>query len=462
MRTLQDIATALDRGQTSAAALAEQCLARATAPDGEGARVFVALDRDRIMAQAAASDKLRAHGIVPSPLAGIPVSVKDLFDVQGEVTRAGSRVLAGGKPALSDAPVIARLRAAGAVLFGRTNMSEFAYSGVGLNPHYGTPANPFDRNTGRVPGGSSSGAAVSVSDGMAAVALGTDTGGSCRIPAALCGTVGYKPTQFRISRNGCTPLSTSLDSIGSLGASVACVALVDRIMAGEYSYEDPSATRHLSLNGCRLGAPRTFVLDDLDNRVAQAYERALKLVSKAGASIHDVEMPLLTRISGLTKHGGIVAAEASAWHRDHIAAHGALYDPRVRARIEAGLTQSAADYIDVLSLRASLIAQFDAATAEFDALIMPTTPIVAPAISECEKDEEFRRLNGLLLRNSYIGNIMDRCAISLPCHLAGDAPVGLMLIGKHGADAPLLALAASIEQALGNARPEPSRTAPKH
>ena len=231
--TVAQLAAKLDSGAASAQSLAESCLDAIGDPAGEGCRAFLHIDRDKTLDQAGSSDLMRGYGVVPSRLAGIPISIKDLFDVAGEVTRAASTILADRPAATQDAPPIARLRAAGAVFIGRTNMTEFAFSGIGMNPHYGTPASPWDRATGRVPGGSTSGGAVSVADGMAALAIGSDTGGSCRIPAALCGIVGFKPTASRISRDGAFPLSRSFDSIGSLGQSVACVAFADAIMAGE-------------------------------------------------------------------------------------------------------------------------------------------------------------------------------------------------------------------------------------
>jgi len=206
MKPILTLAGELAAGKTTSQALVEDALTRIAVPSGEGARVFLRTHRESALAEAKASDALRAHGIVPSPLAGIPVSVKDLFDVAGDITRAGSKVLADAAPATADATAVRRLRQAGAIIVGRTNMVEFAFSGLGLNPHYGTPKNPWDRATGRIPGGSSSGAAVSVSDGMAAMGLGTDTGGSVRIPAALCGLAGFKPTARRISKDGTFPL----------------------------------------------------------------------------------------------------------------------------------------------------------------------------------------------------------------------------------------------------------------
>jgi aspartyl-tRNA(Asn)/glutamyl-tRNA(Gln) amidotransferase subunit A len=444
MQTIAAAAEALASGTTTSVKMAEACLARATDPSGEGKRVFIALSPDKVRAQAAASDALRRHGVVPSPLAGVPVSVKDLYDVQGEVTAAGSKALADSPPAVRDAPAIARLRAAGAVLMGRTNMTEFAYSGVGLNPHYGTPSSPWDRKTGRIPGGSSSGAAVSVADGMAIAGLGTDTGGSCRIPAALCGTVGWKPTARRIPLDGVTPLAFSLDSLGSMGASVGCVALIDQIMAGE-------PVRLLTpptLRGRRLGVLKTVVLEGMDPQVAQSYQRSLSALSKAGALLIDVAIPAVQRMPIVAVKGGLAGAEASGWHKDLIAAKGNLYDPRVRTRIELGFTQSAADYLGAVAARRVLIDAFDAATLPFDALVMPTCPIIAPPLAAFDKDEEFGRINQKLLRNTLIGNVMDRCSISLPCHRPGEACVGLMLVGERGADHALLSLSAAIEAVL--------------
>src|SRR5579864_3980633 len=245
--TVLGLAADLAAGRTSSRALVETALARIADPAGEGARTFTRVYADRARAAADAQDQLRNAGYAASLLAGLPVSIKDLFDVAGEQTLAGSKALDDRPPAARDAPVVARLRAAGAVLIGRTNMTEFAFSGVGINPHFGTPGNPHDRRL--IPGGSSSGAAVSVGDGAAIVAIGSDTGGSVRIPAALCGIVGFKPTKRRIPRGGVIPLSTTLDSIGPLANSVGCCAIADAVMAGEA----PSAPAPWPALGLRLG-----------------------------------------------------------------------------------------------------------------------------------------------------------------------------------------------------------------
>jgi len=443
-KTIAQLEDELKTGKSSAERLASACLERIEEPSGEGARAFLHVDRDKLVEMAGISDRLRARGVAPSPLAGVPISLKDLFDVAGETTQAGSTILADAPPAEQDAPVIARLRAAGAVFVGRTNMTEFAFSGVGLNAHYGTPANPWDRATGRVPGGSTAGGAVSVSDGMAALAIGSDTGGSCRIPAALCGLTGYKPTARRIPLDGVFPLSKSLDSIGALGWSVACVALADAIMAGE----DTAAPNPPSPSRLRLAVPKGFVMKDMDEAVSSAFDAALKGLRDNGAHIDEIAIEEIDGLPSIQKGGGIVTAEALAVHRERIASHGAAYDPRVRSRIEMAHDVSAADYIQFADKRRELIARFSRSMAEYDAMILPTVPIVAPPFSAFEADEDYVRLNRLLLRNPGCFNLLDGCAISLPCHGAGDAPVGLMLASSQGRDRSLLAVAMAVERLL--------------
>ena len=306
--TLPVLAADLAAGRTTSSTLVEEALARIANPAGEGRRTFVKVYADAARAAADAQDRLRTAGYVASPLAGLPVSIKDLFDVAGDVTLAGSRALDDMPPATADAPIVARLKAAGAVIIGRTNMTEFAFSGVGINPHYGTPGNPHDRSL--IPGGSSAGAPVSVADGMAAVAIGTDTGGSVRIPAALCGLVGFKPTQFRVPRDGAVPLSTTLDSIGPIGVSVACCALTDTIMAGE-PCEVPAA---MPPDGLRLGIPKTVMLEDLEMPVASAFERAVSALARAGVRIVELPLEMLGDYARISIKGGLPVAEAFAWH----------------------------------------------------------------------------------------------------------------------------------------------------
>jgi aspartyl-tRNA(Asn)/glutamyl-tRNA(Gln) amidotransferase subunit A len=436
--TIGQLAADLAAGRTTSRTLTEEALDRIGDAKGEGKRAFIKVYETQALAAADASDVLRKAGIVASPLSGIPVSIKNLCNVAGEITLSGSRALDDAPPAEEDAPVVARLRAAGAVIVGSTNMSEFAFSGVGFNPHYGTPGNPADRK--RVPGGSSSGAAVSVADRMAVAALGTDTGGSVRIPAAVCGIVGFKPTARRVPIDGVVPLSTSLDSIGPLANSVECCAIVDAVFAGE-PIEVPEAV-HLA--GLRFAVPRHFVMDDLHPVVAKAFERALKTLTAKGAKVEEIDLPQLDELPAINAKGGFAASEAYAWHKELIARRGGDYDPLVAPRIRRGAEMSAADYIELLGKRADLQKRVAAVTANYDAVAMPTCAIVAPTLDEVATPEGFTRKNMLLLRNTTVGNFLDRCSISLPCHEAGELPVGFMLMGEAMADKRLLAMARSV------------------
>jgi len=436
--TIQQLAADLAAGRTSSRALTEAALARIEDPKGEGKRAFVKVWREVALAAAGASDAQRKAGLVPSPLAGIPVSVKNLCNVRGETTLAGSTALDDAAPAMEDAPVVARLRAAGAVIVGSTNMSEFAFSGVGFNPHYGTPGNPADRK--RVPGGSSSGAAVSVADQMAVVALGTDTGGSVRIPAAVCGLVGFKPTARRVPIDGVVPLSTTLDSIGPLANSVECCAIVDAVFAAE-PISIPEAA---PLAGLRFAVPKHFVMGDLDPVVARAFERACKALAAKGVRVDHIDLPQLDELPPINAKGGFAASEAYAWHKELIGRRGADYDPFVAPRIRRGAEMTAADYIELLARRADLQKRVSAVTVNYDATIMPTCAIVAPTLDEVSTADGFTRKNMLLLRNTTVGNFLDRCAISLPCHTAGELPVGFMLMGEAMADKRVLGIARSV------------------
>jgi aspartyl-tRNA(Asn)/glutamyl-tRNA(Gln) amidotransferase subunit A len=439
--TLADLATDLAAGRASSRSLVEACLERIADPAGEGRTTFLHVDKGAVLAQADAMDLLRSSGAAPSRYGGIPVSIKDLFDIAGQVSRAGSTVLANRPAATRDAASVARLRRAGFVLIGRTNMSEFAFSGLGLNPHYGTPRNPWMRAEGHIPGGSSSGAAISVTDGMAHGALGTDTGGSCRIPAAFTGLVGYKPTARRVPQAGAVPLSTSLDSIGPIARSVACCATLDAILANDI----PPPDLLVELSGMRFAVPTTFVLEDMDSDVAAHFERSLSRLSAAGARIERIDVPEFAGIPAINAKGGFSAAESYAAHRVLIESNGPAYDPRVLTRIQRGAIQSAADYIDLLAARKAFIAAVEARIARFDALLFPTTPIVPPRIAALQSDDEFFRVNGLALRNPAVINLLDGCAISIPNHEEGEPPTGLMLACAGGLDRQLLRCAAAAE-----------------
>jgi len=448
MRTLDQLAADLAAGRLTSRELVERSLAAISDPAGEGARTFISVDAEGARAAADLADLQRKRGRAVSPLAGIPFSSKDLFDLAGEVTRAGSKVLNGAAPASADAVAIARLKAQGMIVIGRTNMTEFAYSGVGLNPHYGTPRSPFDRATGRIPGGSSSGAGVSVADGMVSLAIGTDTGGSCRVPASYCGIVGYKSSHGRVPLTGTYPLSFSFDSIGPLANSVACCAKADAIMAGDWD----GAVPERAVQGLRLSVLRDVVLDGLAPQVEQAFGRALALLAEEGARLSDMAFPELRDIPAVNTKGGIVAAEALAAHRRLMTARGADYDPRVRTRIEPAQGISAAYYLDYTARRRDMTRLFAARFDGADAVILPTTLNTAPAIAELAEDKDYMRFNAMSLRNTYVGNFLNGCAISLPMERPGEAPCGLMLMAPWGSDRALFGVAAAVERALQRGR----------
>jgi aspartyl-tRNA(Asn)/glutamyl-tRNA(Gln) amidotransferase subunit A len=442
--TLAALAAALRSGGTTAEQLARDALARIADPAGQGGVTFLAVDAAGALDAARAADTRRRAGRAASPLDGIPVSIKDLFDVAGQVTTAGSVALAGTPPAARDATAVARLRAAGAVLIGRTNMTEFAFSGIGLNPHHGTPLSPFERGTGRIAGGSSSGAAASVADGMAHAALGTDTGGSLRIPAAFCGLAAFKPTAFRISRDGAYPLSASLDSVGPIARSVACCAAVDAILADAAPVTPRSDARLL-----RLAVPEGRLTDALDAPVAAAFEAALVRLAGRGARIEHVRSAAVEDALAAGVQGIIASAEAWAVHRAGFGRLAVRYDPRVARRVRAGAEIGGAEYVAAVRLRGALCAAWDAECARFDAMLAPTVACVAPPLAPLERDERaYARADLRALRNTSVVNALDGCALTLPCHAAGDAPAGLMAFAPAGRDRALLAAGMAMEGAL--------------
>lgn len=421
----------------------EQALVKIADPAGEGARACLTVYADDARKAADAADARIKSGSARGPLDGAVITIKDLFDVKGEVTRAGSRVLAArGKPAAADAAIVTRLREAGAVIAAKTNMTEFAYSGLGANPHFGTPGNPADRT--RVPGGSSSGAAVAAADGIGEIAIGTDTGGSTRIPAAFCGVTGFKPTVKRVPRTGAFPLSFTLDSIGPIARSVADCANADAVLAGE----TPSPLAAIDLKGVRAGLVQGYPIEGLDETVGKAYPLALaKLGSHWKAA--DITLKALDVMYTANERGGVAPPEAYAIHRTLLAEAGEGVDPNVRMRLLRSEKTSAADYILALRDRESGIAQMDAVFDQVDVLVMPTVQIVAPSMDEVSTAESFTRRNVQALMNTAIWNFFDTCAISLPIRLGNALPCGLMLVGRHGGDRKLLAVAAAVERQLG-------------
>jgi aspartyl-tRNA(Asn)/glutamyl-tRNA(Gln) amidotransferase subunit A len=423
----------------------EEALHRIANPTGEGLRACPTVYANAARAAADAADARSRSGISLGPLDGAIVTIKDLFDIAGEPTRAGSKILAEeARPASKDAAIVRRLRAAGAVIVAKTNMSEFAFTVIGANPHFGTPRNPADRT--RVPGGSSSGAAVAVADGMCEIAIGSDTGGSVRIPAGLCGVVGFKPSRQRISVEGLFPLSFSLDSIGPLGVSVADCAKADAVIAGvEWDAEAFDAPAE-DLAGVRFGVAEGLPLEGLDDMVSSAFAAALARLEAANARVVSENIPLFADMTAVNARGAISPVEACAIHRDRVSRRKADIDPNVRVRIERGCTVTAADYIYMLRERETLVRKMDQHLLDLDALVMPTTATVAPTIAAVADPDEFGRCNGVLLRNASIGNFFDLCAISLPLQAA--PPVGLMLLARNRQDGRLLRIAAAVEKVL--------------
>ncbi|HEY3778952.1 MAG TPA: amidase [Rhizomicrobium sp.] len=440
-RTIRPLNAAIAAGQTSCAAVVEAALLRAKDPCGEGRWTFRAL-REDALADARAQDRFRAGGVASSPLAGLPVSIKDNIDLTGDVTAGGSKLLEDAPPARSDAAATTRLRAAGAVIVGRTNMSELAFSGIGYNRFFGTPANPWDRATRRIPGGSSSGAAISVTDGMAVVAIGTDTGGSVRIPAALTGLAGFKPTQARVPRDGVLPLSTLLDCVGPLAWNVADCALVDGILAGD------SAPLPRADGALRLCTADDFMLERADETVHTAYAEARRILLHEGAGIAPLPPGAFDEMTAYVRRGSFSGAQAWARFGELIRARPEDIDARIAERISRGATITQADLDANARERARMMERFERAMNSFDALIAPTVPIVAPKIADMENDEHFRQANALILRNPMVANLLDAPSLTIPCHVPGTAPVGLMLVGPRMSDRRLLALGLQLERQL--------------
>jgi aspartyl-tRNA(Asn)/glutamyl-tRNA(Gln) amidotransferase subunit A len=444
MKSILDLENDLQLGRTTSRELVENSLSKIQDNNGEGQRVFLKVHAESARAEADVQDRLRESGSIRSPIAGLPFSVKDLFDTEGHVTTAGSKILRNAAPATQDAPAVDRLSKAGGINIGRTNMTEFAYSGIGINPHFGTPKNPWDRKTGRIPGGSSAGAAVSVTDGMSSFALGSDTGGSIRIPSSFCGLTGFKPTTRRVPATGAYPLVPTLDTAGPLAPTVSCCAILDSILTGE----EPKTPHTITVTKLRLAVPQTLVLDNLDKQVSSCFSKTLQTLSAAGAHIIDIPFAALGDIPKINA-GGSIYAEAYVAHRNQIEEYADEYDPRVRSRLLRTRDISAVDYLVAMKEREKLIEEAKKVTGQFDAIIMPTTPIIAPSIKALEEDTDlYFKTNALSLRNTFCFNFLDRCALSIPIHSSGDAPVGLMIVGETLGDKQLLSIGLAIEKAL--------------
>ncbi|MHC4053330.1 amidase family protein [Bradyrhizobium sp. 25ACV] len=430
-----------DSSHPSAAARLEAALARIRSPEAKD--VFTAVFADSSRWEAEAADRRAAAGASRGPLDGRIVSVKALFDVAGTVTNPGSAVLRRLPPASEDAEVVKRLRAAGAIVVGKTQMTEFAFSALGTNPHDGTPGNPRDR--ARVPGGSSSGAAVSVIAGMADIAIGSDTGGSLRIPAALSGAVGFKPTSGFVPTTGAFSLSSSLDTIGPIAANVTDCFVADQILSGEGT---PSPLRPASPGTFRLNVARGRLFDRCEPEVLAAFEKAMERLRSGGLQIKEGTIEAaLDDLAQIDKIGTFPSIEVGATLRSlGISALDGV-DPRTRVRIEACAGILATDYVRMMRLREVAIRSFEQCFGNNEVFVLPTTPIRAPLLSSVAEDAAFHDLNGLVLRNPRIANLLDCPSISLPLPVDG-LPVGLMLIGRRNADRRLFEIAASVEALL--------------
>ena len=444
--TIASAQAALQSGDVTSVDLVSAAFSEIEKDEGEGSRTFIRTFKNSAITQAAASDALRKMGVPQGPLAGIPVSVKDLFDIEGEPTTAGSLSLSKtAEPAEQDAIVMARLRAAGAIFLGHTNMTEFAYSGLGINPHFGTPLNGWDRQIGRVPGGSSSGAAVSVRDRMAVVAIGTDTGGSVRIPAAFNRLYGFKPSFGRHSLEGVFQLSRSLDTVGPIANSMACCRLIDHLMAG---LPVPEADVR-PLVGMRFAILETIALDGLDVEVAGSFVRALEQIAKAGARLERIKVDAIDNFTKIARLGSLIGPEAHHELRGKLRENGDLIDPRVRIRIEAAKKISSADYIEMLDLQQDMKQRTHVATRNYDAVLMPTVAVTPPELKPLlASDELYGETNLKILRNTALVNLLGRPAASIPIGGRDNAPVGMMIMGEMGEDANVQDIAESIDQSL--------------
>lgn len=425
--------------------LIQQSIEKIKNDQANAAQAYISVDEDMALLAAKTADLARQSGYTASLLAGLPVSIKDLFDVKNQVTGSASNVLASQDPATQDAAAVHLLRQAGAVLLGRTNMSEFAFSGLGLNPHYGTPT--YADSFQRIAGGSTSGGAVSVALGHSVAALGSDTGGSLRIPAAFCGLVGFKSSSGRISTEGAFPLSYSFDTLGSITKTVEDNIIVDEILSEQKFHHSP-----VKLNQLNIAISDDYFFDGVDTTVLQAFQESIQTLKAHGVNFHKVDLSALYEIPKINHAGGLTAAEAWFIHRELLSdlEKYSLYDPRVAQRIVRGQKIIASDYLLIQQQRKHLIEQVSKTLSGFDALLYPTVAIVPPLLEALEKDDElFFSTNALVLRNSTVMNFLDGCALSLPCHKAPQLPVGLTVAGLHGQDHHILNISLRIEDALG-------------
>jgi aspartyl-tRNA(Asn)/glutamyl-tRNA(Gln) amidotransferase subunit A len=441
--TIVAAAARLSAGATTSAELVERSL-EAVAAHSARTNAFVTTDPDGARHAARVADAARASGHYLGPLHGIPISLKDLIDVAGVVTTAGSRVLRDRIPSVT-APIVSRLTDAGAILIGRTNLHEFALGTTSDNSAFGPVRHPLDPT--RSAGGSSGGSAAAVATGMGLGSIGTDTGGSVRIPAAACGLVGLKPSFGEVPLDGVIPLSPSLDHVGPLARTVQDAAWLHAVLSG-VNLETISPPSLASLRLCRL---TSYFAAPLDETVGAAFHAALARLTAAGTRVLEAEVAHTAVIADV--YVRIVLPEAAHWHASYLETRADDYTPLVRARIEHGRTIPAASYLDAQAVRTGLRAAVDAALDDCDALVLPTLPIVAPPLGaemitiDPAGGGEPISVRLAMLKHTQLFNLTGHPAISLPMATAG-LPAGLQLVGHRHATARLLEVAAACEAVL--------------
>lgn len=444
METIAQISKKLRKGKLDAVDLTERILDAIRSCDDQA--IFIDVLADRAVSEAKAARRRLRAGKPASILDGVPIGWKDLFDLKDRVTTAGSIVLKSEPPAKADAAMVAAGKAAGMIAIGTLNMTEFAYSAIGLNPHYGTPRNPHDVKLHRAPGGSSSGSAVAVAKGLLPVAIGTDTGGSIRVPAAFNGLVGYKSSTGHYDMNGVFPLSRSLDSLGPIAQTVEDCMLVDRVLRSS----NKTISKRAVL-GMEFIVPTNIMFDDIEDSVQTNFEDALKRISKAGGKIRRKAIPAFDQFFELQKtHGNVSAAEVLHFHWKRVNGPDALrMDARVVKRIKSAETMMAVDLVEILLQRKAMIAACD----EFlgDAiLICPTTPHVAMDIEPLEADMDlFSQVNNKTAHGTRMGNFLDWCGLAIPSGVDhGGMPTSVMLSATHGKDGQLLGSGLALESLI--------------
>ncbi len=443
---IAELATLIRRGELSPLELTELYLERIEQYN-PALNAYLAVTAERARAQARAAEAQIAAGTYLGPLHGIPLAFKDLVDVAGLPTTGGSTLLSDNIAA-TDATIARRLFAAGAVLLGKTHLVEFAFGGTGVNHHYGTPVNPWDPELHRLPGGSSSGSGVAVAAGLAPAALGSDTGGSVRIPASFCGLTGLKPTFGLLPNTGILPLDPTLDSIGPLCRTAQDCALLCQAMADPLPGD--SLVDHLEgeVAGLRLCFPREYFWDDVDAEVEAAVRASASVFADLGVYVDEISLDVLDDLAEWRNGPSTTAVEAYLYHRRNLESHLDQFDPIVSARILDGRDILAADFLQQLRIRDELRHKARMALENVDFLITPTTPFAAPILDDIDRDDVYFPINGLCLRNTIAVNLLDLCAVSLPCGFTRDGlPIGLQLIGHPRDEARLLRLARAFEQA---------------